>query len=408
MAIQHIIILCLSIQASEKNIISAFPVHSRTLLPAFGVNHNSVVTNKWNTKNGRGYRAQRMAVGGSYGKGADIWPPTNDTPIQLTDSFPDGKLPPEVKHIFEQQQRILGGAPVESMTATVVTDTNNNNNNKGTKRRWQGLFPRGVSRIVRRAARKEEERQIAAQRIDGVPIMVALAVVAFIQPIDILLVTFLSGYFCLLTLWARSPADNGSGVPSLPALPPQGHVPSMISNPLGYGISHSVEYDRWLKLGVFTGLIAPVLWIGHALWRISSGGAAGVNETAALAAVKVAARPLFMLCCQGISENISRRFCSLIMPLPIRILIPVAYNAIRLAYLWRWTLAPDPGPFLGKWGRVLAIANFVYWSVNLFAFLLPVAVMRYMRAHFFCVEAQQVTTRGGMEESLGLTSYTYL
>jgi hypothetical protein len=53
-------------------------------------------------------------------------------------------------------------------------------------------------------------------------------------------------------------------------------------------------------------------------------------------------------------------------------------------------------------GRALAAANGVYWASNLFAFLIPVAAIRYMRAHFFGVEAAEVTTRIGMEESVGL------
>ena len=76
------------------------------------------------------------------------------------------------------------------------------------------------------------------------------------------------------------------------------------------------------------------------------------------------------------------------------------YNTVRLAYLWKWAFAPA----LGTVGRLLADPNLAYWSLNLFAFLLPVAVMKYMRAHFFCVEAEQVVTRAGMEESLGLSS----
>jgi hypothetical protein len=50
----------------------------------------------------------------------------------------------------------------------------------------------------------------------------------------------------------------------------------------------------------------------------------------------------------------------------------------------------------------LAIANAFYWAANLFCFLLPIATIRYMRAHFFGVEAEEVTTRLGMEESVGL------
>jgi len=48
------------------------------------------------------------------------------------------------------------------------------------------------------------------------------------------------------------------------------------------------------------------------------------------------------------------------------------------------------------------MANLVYWSLNLFAFLIPIAVVRYMRAHFYGVEASEVTTRIGMEATVGL------
>jgi hypothetical protein len=90
-------------------------------------------------------------------------------------------------------------------------------------------------------------------------------------------------------------------------------------------------------------------------------------------------------------------------PLPIRILIPVSYNAVRLSYLWNW--ACTTSLTLGVVGRGLAIGNLVYWTVNLLAFLIPVATVRYMRAYFYGVEASEVTTRIGMEDSLGLVPH---
>lgn len=86
-------------------------------------------------------------------------------------------------------------------------------------------------------------------------------------------------------------------------------------------------------------------------------------------------------------------------PLPMRILVPIAYNTVRLAPLWSWALATIP---LGYIGRTVAMTNLIYWALNLFGFLLPVACIRYMRAHFFSVEAEQVTIRPGMESSVGL------
>jgi hypothetical protein len=81
----------------------------------------------------------------------------------------------------------------------------------------------------------------------------------------------------------------------------------------------------------------------------------------------------------------------------------VAYNTARLPYLWRWIFAgSETTSPLGVYGQALGIANGLYWAANLFVFLLPVATIRYMRAHFFGVEAMEVSTRIGMEETVGL------
>ena len=94
------------------------------------------------------------------------------------------------------------------------------------------------------------------------------------------------------------------------------------------------------------------------------------------------------------------RFFFIKIPLPIRILIPITYNSSRLVYLWHWAF--DTTIPLGTIGRGMGIVNIVYWAINLFVFLIPIASLRYMRAHFFGVEAEEVTTRNGMEETLGL------
>lgn len=85
--------------------------------------------------------------------------------------------------------------------------------------------------------------------------------------------------------------------------------------------------------------------------------------------------------------------------MPIRILIPISYNTLRLGYLWNWA---STSLVLGLYGRTLAVGSFLYWGVNLTAFLIPVALVRYMRAYFFAVEAAEVTTRVGMEDTIGL------
>ena len=67
--------------------------------------------------------------------------------------------------------------------------------------------------------------------------------------------------------------------------------------------------------------------------------------------------------------------------------------------LWGWALTPTP---LGFVGRLVAVMNLIYWACNLFGFLLPTAALRYMRAYFFNVEAEQITTRPGFESTVGL------
>ena len=82
-----------------------------------------------------------------------------------------------------------------------------------------------------------------------------------------------------------------------------------------------------------------------------------------------------------------------------------------MIYLWQWTMALFAATAAAKssmlWisriGKTVALSNLAYSAIHLFGILIPVAGLRYMRAHFLGVEAQQVTLRPGMgEETLGL------
>ena len=184
---------------------------------------------------------------------------------------------------------------------------------------------------------------------------------------------------------AKSIRSDGL-TPTLPALPPQGFVPSIVAKPLGYSFACSELYNRWLQLGLVLGIVAPLALIVRT----------SIQKSPAALVANSCARSVFLLCCQAFSESVSRR---LVTPLPLRIFIPVAYNTVRIGYLWQWVSLSGLGIERG-----LSILNFAYWSLNLFGFLLPVAVTRYMRAHFFGVEASQVAIRPGMEESIGLSN----
>jgi hypothetical protein len=86
------------------------------------------------------------------------------------------------------------------------------------------------------------------------------------------------------------------------------------------------------------------------------------------------------------------------MPLPIRILITIAYNTKRLSSIWEWCMTGASLSTIENLGRLLAFFNMIYWSLDLFLFVIPVVTMKYLRAHFFCVEASEVTLRN--EESI--------
>jgi len=96
------------------------------------------------------------------------------------------------------------------------------------------------------------------------------------------------------------------------------------------------------------------------------------------------------------TEEMSRK---VLTPLPIRVLIPLIYNSLRMGPLYQWVLCWSS---MSAFGKLLSLTNFVYWGVNLFLFLIPVASMRYLRSYFFCVEAEEVVVRDGDEDNIGL------
>lgn len=325
----------------------------------------------------------------AYCRGAEIWPPGSEELIRLEDSFPGGIIPIEAAKVLNQ----MGSMPPAVKRAPI---------------RWRRVVSDQVDNILRRAAGiQEAEKEESGVIRTAIPWIIAVAIAATgcLRPLDLLLVSFVTGYICLLQTLAASVRSSDGVTPVLPALPPQGHVPWHVAHPLGYELYHSRAYERWLQLGVATGLQGPLVFLLMQLLLFTQNGIGGIVTAAA--AFSLAARPLFLLSCQIITENlVSRRVTT---PLPIRILVPVVYNTIRLGYLWQWTLTPTTTisirnaakimPSLGALtvaGRCLAVANLVYWASNLFGFLLPTAVVKYFRVHVMTVEAAQVVTRSGM------------
>jgi hypothetical protein len=231
---------------------------------------------------------QRRPLYNSYGRGAEIWPECNEDPVQLADSFPNGQVPYSAILSIEETDMAAVHQRVEEVVERDLR-----------RRSKRKIVSKTIRRILRRAAAKEELESEAtpAARMDRTPTIIAIGLLArgLIQPFDALLVSFLTGYFIILGLVARSTREN-SEAPILPAIPPQGHVPAMVSNPLGTGFLYSKLYDLWLKLGVVTGLVGPLVLLGRYIY---------VHDN--MVAAQLCARPIFLLCCQAISEAFSRR-----------------------------------------------------------------------------------------------------
>jgi hypothetical protein len=262
-------------------------------------------------------------------------------------------------------------------------------------------------RILRRAAARDESGPTGSKQsttlqtflsnVPKVPGIMAVVLVTFrfVTLADLLGVTLVSGYVALLSMASHLTRPDGI-TPACPGLPPQGHVPLLVQIPLSPATVQSREFVAWCRLAALLGLVQPVVAALHHLASSSSHGFRAPSPTS-VAAAQLLLRPVFWACCQLITERACRRTFPA-LPLPIRILIPVLYNTIRIPLLWECAISTHWGGV----GRAFAFLNLAFWSVNLFGFLIPVAVMRYLRAHFFMVEAEQVTLRSGMEDTIGL------
>lgn len=188
-------------------------------------------------------RPRTMLCTSTYGRGAEIWPECNEDSINLADSFPGGVVPSQPT------------PPPAAETSPLAS-------------------------------------------IDKTPAGIALALLVggLVRPLDVLVATGIGGYLTVLHFLAKAPRSDGV-TPHVPALPPQGHVPDLVLNPLGVFFTKSKEYDSWLKAGTVLSLLAPVAAIAKYTLMSSN------NQ---MAAARACARPLFLLCCQAVVESISR------------------------------------------------------------------------------------------------------
>jgi len=333
-----------------------------------------------------------------YGRGVEVFPVTNEKGIRLEDSFPNGIIPNTVR------SNVLD---VECAVSVVNDEKPTSATNE--TRQKQNIVS-SVMRILTAAAKFEEKVLSSciclpnfsiANRFKDRPMNIVPSVVAFallavglVPPPQVLCVVFLTAYITGLGFIGASSKtisgvnrDNSIIPPRLLSIPPQGHIPYLLSNPSGALLLNSGKYQVWLRFGVYFGLVGPLMSIIWYRFRIRD-----------IVVASLVAKSAFLLCCQITTETFSNR---ILLPLPIRILIPIIYNTFRIPPLYEWAMSTTS---LGLINRILAVINLFYWGVNLFAFLIPIATMKYLRSYFFCVEASEVTMRVGDEVNVGLLS----
>ena len=320
-----------------------------------------------------------------YTKGAEIYPATNENQFKLTDSFPGGVLPPSVQATIDNvnlsDEEIKDEEEMEGDIPTTTTVIPAEQIPKRTR------VKKVIQKILRSAAESETETAplVDNRPLDKRPTLIAafLMVLGLIKPNHFLTVVFMSGYLIALGLLSSSPKSVENMNPILWSMPPQGHVPSLLSNPLG-SIGNSQNYFSWLRIGVVFGYVTPFIY----LFQTILAGHKHLSETIA--------SNIFLMSCQIMTEGMARK---VLTPLPIRILIPLIYNSLRMGPLYQWMMCWST---MSNFGKILSVTNFVYWGANLFLFLIPIASLRYMRSYFFCVEAEEVVVRDGDEDNIGL------
>ncbi|KAL4181506.1 hypothetical protein AMTRI_Chr12g271500 [Amborella trichopoda] len=217
-------------------------------------------------------------------------------------------------------------------------------------------------------AAKQRQQQPVVGGVMGSLRVIELQLVAFIMVfsvsglvpfVDLAYPAFVSVYLVALSRWAF---PNYAGRSSSPEV-----------------FNGSRMFQLYVVLGTTVGLFLPLAYV--------LGGFARGDDHA----VRSATPHLFLLSFQILTENIISGF-SLLSP-PIRALVPLLYTVRRIFVIIYWIYdvwfnktLPANAPLkdvVWYWfGKILAMANFVYFSVSLFCFLIPRFLPRAFERYF--------------------------
>ncbi|CAA6655575.1 unnamed protein product [Spirodela intermedia] len=205
-------------------------------------------------------------------------------------------------------------------------------------------------------ARKSTRRFPSFQHVNTLAVMIVLSASGLVALEDLAFFVLSLGYIYFLSSFA---------------FPARSREPE----PLVFG-----EENRALALYVLAGgalgLLFPIAFI---LDGVLGGDKEGIEPAAA---------HLFLLSSQVFMEGVA--FAGA-FSLPIRAFVPISYNTRRLFTIADWLRAelrkaegasPRGSLLRLRAGRSLAAANLIFWSFNLFGFLLPVFLPRALQRYY--------------------------
>lgn len=256
----------------------------------------------------------------AYGKGSEIWPECNEEPISLSASFPNGVVPEVAQNMLESAVSIpvVGDAHTLTVPSTTTIAPVRAGKRRTIKRTLRHLLDSAAKASSRRASSNLDDGAV----ISKAPLLlgVLLAGLQCVSVKHILSAAGVSIYLFGVACWCAAPKFT-EGEVNMPSLPAKGHVPSLVSNPLG-PIASSKLYRIWLRSGALLSLLLPVMvLITMEVRDVYNGGMEGVlpivNIKDAFNSI-VLAEPMngvikkligghvFLVCCQALSEGVGR------------------------------------------------------------------------------------------------------
>jgi hypothetical protein len=239
-----------------------------------------------------------------YRRGEEIWPPTNvEKPVQLKDSFPLGYVPSPTS----VPQKIMEHYTNSSSTTSNSTSTRVNGEERGR-----------IKKILGRASRFQLAKLTDSVDIIPAAISIILGLMRLVHPTDGWFVFAFSAYVTFLYKWSQQPTSSDQRKGSrrairntflMPALPPQGHVPFLVSNPLGRAMVNSSTYKVWIRIGWISGLVLPISYVAWNLVLLFRNNIRLSSTFEVLpkfiSSLRLCGSPIFLFCTQKFSESVA-------------------------------------------------------------------------------------------------------